>query len=363
MKKMIAMFTSVLFILSLVVGAFAEEIPSTGSNEALYSVPETVPLASVETLKAYALTMVRKVSVQVYGRSVSGKTYSQGEYNSTDADPNMMAKVASSLVLRFSATTDDIITSYVAYETGSIRVRDFESDSGYSETAFSLFWGSKEFKLEQGKGGVWQIPNEAYSVEVDFYQVPLIIPGMSDANIVTEDAEGNQNGYLNLQNGNNYWFDRGVLLLTKEMTGRKGKLVITMKDNSRVIYNLLNGEKVPVVEVESFGFKPIVKGVRSVPENTANIVFEDGDSLIRTSYSKDMWSEVTFPSGLERYPIKVSVIYTKVLAENPQAEWMEFNPYTTPVKFRIQVGQAIFIRFDYPSKALPLNGPHMDGKG
>jgi len=320
--------------------------------------PSKIPLASPAVLKAYALTLVGKISVQVYGQSVSGTTYKFVDYPYTDADPDRMAYVASAQTLRISAGTNDILTSYVSYDSRDIVLPEPQNPDNQSSTSFSLFWGANQFKLTN-VGGVWAVPAEALKIEMKYFGVPFVIPGMVYAYIVTKDENGKQTGYYSFNN--EYWTDRGVIFLTEDLTGQNGELVAVIKDGSKIVYDLLSGDLQPTVGVEVSGFHPTIEGIRSVPANTTNIVYKATDEIIRTQYSEVLWSTVTFPAGLKRYPTKVYVIYTTILAEDENAEWFEFNPYIEQVQFRIQAGQAILIRFEYPPNPQPL--PYQGGKG
>lgn len=332
------------------------------SSTSTMAVPESVPLGSPKILKAYALTLVGKISVQVYGDSVSGENYLWVDYPHTDADPDKMAKVANAQKLRFSATTDGKLTSYISYESRSIVLTDPDNVDNQSSTTFTLFWGYKNFKLVKVENS-WKVPETAKDIELELIsQVPFVIPGMRDVYMITRDSEGNQNGYFNFRDDQgDYWLRRGIIFLNENLTSRNGELNVTMTDGSRATYDLASGDRKPLVPVEVGGFRPSIKNVRSVPENTPQIVYQEGDEIIRTAYTELMWTSIFFPSDLKRYPTKVCMIYTSILAENPNAKWIEFNPYTEPVRFKVQVGQAILIRFEYPEVRPPLwsNG----GKG
>lgn len=320
--------------------------------------PNEVPLGSPEILKAYALTLVGQISVQVYGQSVSGDYYRFVDYPFIDADPERMAQVAGEIVLHFSATVDDGLTSYVSYNSRTIKL---SGPGGETSSSFNLFYGSRQFKLEYFKDA-WQVPKEAYQVELDLGQVPWIVSGMRNAYI-----ESDQTGYYNFrQHQGDYWLDRGVIFLAKELTSRRGELTLHMQDGSKVIYDLGTGDRKATATVEAVGFRPTIKGIRSVPDNTTNIVYQDTDEIIRVATIGQSDVQVSFPSGLKRYPVKVYVIDTRYLVAFPDTEWREFNPYIEPVKFSFG-DSAVLIRFEYPPEPQPpLNsgdrGP-TDGKG
>ncbi|MFA6314824.1 MAG: hypothetical protein WC648_00410 [Candidatus Paceibacterota bacterium] len=316
------------------------------------TVPSAVPLASPATLKAYALTLVKPISVQVYGMSVSGDNYRSVEYTSADADPAKMAALARSQQLSFKAAVGDQLWSYVSYDSRPIPL--MESNGQLVNYTFNLFSGSKAFKLEPQKGG-WGIPETAYKVELDMSYVPFVVPGMQDAVIVTTDENGNQTGWYSFRESYGNYVDRGVLLLTEEMTGHRGQLIITMKNGEKISYNLKNEQRQESVSLQFTEVQATIKGVRSVPA-TENIMYVAGDEIIRTSAKEDMWSSITFPPGLDRYPVKVAVIETETLGLNWSAEWLEFNPYVEPVRFLIKASQPILIRFEYETDPEPLNG-------
>jgi len=330
----------------------------TPTQQAVTAIPEKIPLASEEVLKAYALTMVGRINVQVYGSSVQGNSYQSVDYPYKDADPDRMAYVARSQVLRFDATTDDKLTSYISYNSREIALSD-----GYS-TSFALFSGQKEFMLEPQKGG-WGVPSDACKVELDYYGIPFVIPGMTDAYIVTKDENGNQNGFYSFRQGDGYWMDRGIIFLTKELVSRNGEFNLVMNNGSRIIYDLGTGNRKSTENVSAGGFNPTIKGIRSVPADTFSIDYEDTDQIIRASYSflKEIIVQVTFRAGLKRYPVKVSVISSEALAENPNADWKEFNPYIEPVKFSVKPQGTILIRFDHEKNMQPLNNNESGGKG
>lgn len=325
-------------------------VASAGTTVNIYKVPDKVPLASVKTLKAYALTLVGKIWVQVNGNSVSGNNCVSVDYPHTDADPEKMAQTAGAQTLRFSATTDDQLESSVLYESRTIMLPDPNSHTGFSQSSFGLFFGQKQFKLEPQKGDSWGVPSDAYRVELELGQLPWVVPGMRDAYIKTQDTNGNQTGYYDFrQEVGSYWLDRGVIFLTEKLTSRSGELTLVMQDGSKVIYDLASENRKLTVTVEAVGFRPTIKGIRSVPNDTANIGYQVGDEIIRAAYTRDMRSYIFFEK-METYPIRVSVVDTKVLAENPYAKWEEFNPYTEVAEFVAKAGQAVLIRFDYASE-------------
>lgn len=333
-----------------------------------YAVPDKIPLQSEATLKAYALTLVGKIDVQVGGSSVSGNAFVSVDYTNTDADPDKMAAVASSQTLQFSTTTDDKLHGYVNYKSRMITIPggNFSEKGGASDSqqTFNLFYGGTDFQLEK-VNGVWKVPEKAYAVELEFSHVPFVVTGVSDAYIITKNESGYITGWYSFRQAQgNYWLDRGLIFLTKEQTSHAGEFHLVMKDGTQTVYDLASGDQKPTAAIVAGGFKPMIKGVRTVSNDTTNIVFQSGDEIIRTRYTKVLNSQVSFPPGLDRYPIKVGIVYTRVLAEDPNTDWFEFDPWAGPVQFKIQSGQSILIRFEYPPNSQPLNNPNSgDGPG
>ncbi len=157
-----------------------------------------------------------------------------------------------------------------------------------------------------------------------------------------------------------------LIFLGREHLGQNGDLRIHLDDRSMAIYDLKKGNRKSMVTVMASGFYPSIEGVRKIADNTENIIFKEGDSVIRMKATvKEFQSRVTFPSGLNQYPIKVYVVSAKDLAENPNTPKQAFNPYTEQVKFTCQVGEAMFIIFEYNNTpaSLPNGGGDGGGKG
>lgn len=365
MKKII--LTSVM-ALAFASSVFAQQTPTvsgsgggssnpttTVTSVPVAKVPDKVPLASKASLEAYALTLVEDIRVQVWGRSVSDDNYRSAKYSYTDADPERMAYIASTQVLRFSAAIDDLLTSYVVYGSRAIEFPDPNSSTGFSQTSFPLFWGEKQFKLEAQKGDSWGVPADAYRIELNLDQVPWVVPGVRDAYIRTMDGT-NQTGFYSLRENNSYWMNQGIIFLTTNMVSLNGELTLVMQNGSKFIYDLPIGGLKPTATVEAVGFRPTIKGIRTVPDNTTNIVYEVTDEIVRVAYPEETLATVSFPDGLGRYPIKVYIIDTTVLAaDGPSAKWIEFNPYIKAVEFKAAANQAILIRFEYQTEPRPLN--------
>ncbi|MDO8667807.1 MAG: hypothetical protein Q7K35_01780 [bacterium] len=373
MKKTMSVIALALLAASVM---FAQDLPpvSGGDNSGgggsgggggssvppTFTGPDKVPLASPKVLQAYALTLVGTIGVQVYGNSVSGDSYRWVDYPYEDADPDRMASIASSIELKFSATTDDQLTSWVSYNSRMFTLTD--PDENEVTTAFGLFNGGKNFKLEYFKDA-WRVPTNAYAVELEVGQVPWVVPGMRNAYITTRDEKGNYTGYYDFrQQQGDYWLDRGVIFLTEQLTSRRGDLTTILENGSKVVYDITSGWRKYSPTIKGSGFKPTIKGIRTVPDNTIDIVYRETDEIVRVAYTGDYHGSntfqnvfVEFPGELKRYPAKVFVIDTRLLALNPDAEWLEFNPYVEPVWFRMKVGQAVLIRFEYQIDPEPLD--------
>jgi hypothetical protein len=331
-----------------------------GGSGSSYAVPDKIPL-SPSALKAYALTQVKKINVQVWGRTVQGDNYRMADYPFADCDPGHMASIAGSQVLRYSATTDDRLTSFVSYDSGQIELPDPDNSTA-STASFTLFHGEKTFMLELQKGG-WGVPADAMKIELKLASsIPIVIPGMQNAYITTYDEDGNPTGWFDLRDSSgNYWMDRGVIFLDSNIVSHSGTFTLIMKDGTKHTYDMGTGDRKPTESIRMAGFLVSVLGARTVPTDTTEIVYSDTDEVVTAKFTKDATVRVTFPSDLKRYPEMVRGIDANKLRENPQAKWTEFNPYTQPVEFQVTAGQAIILGFDYPKDMSALNNG--GGKG
>ncbi len=315
-------------------------------------VPDSVPLMSESALKAYALLSINRIGGGIYSPSVSGNAYFSVGYTNRDADPNRMAAVSTAQNLRPEFDPGEELQAYLSYEYHNV-----PSASG-SSYGFTLFWASTNFYAEK-VGTNWTIPAYAKTNVMEMMDWVVFPTGkaIDYAYIRLEDG----NYYEFSERDNSMWREHGFLFFSRKHTGQKGKMYVNFQDGTQVIYDLETGKQRPIVKLDGRGLAGSIKGVRPLPMNTTNVVFQAGDQIIRVPFNRAAIVKVTFPSGIEDYPTEVRVIDVRAFAEDPESDWPMFNPLSGPVEFGVQPDQAILIRFEYPNHE-QLKNPY-EGKG
>lgn len=320
--------------------------------------PATVPMMSVGTLKAYALANVSSLSGQYYGDSVSSGSWLRIPYPHKDADPDHMASLLSEQVIEWSADPSELLGSYVSYGSTSIVPNSW----------FEMFSGSANFFLTK-VGEEWHVPAAGNQVRLQLGNwIPLRIQGVQDAYIVTQNADGYDTDYYNFRWDNRIDTERGYIILGRQLVNQRGKLYVSLNDGSKLVYDLRKeGDLIPAVAPEAGGLTPSIDGVRTVPENTTTIVFQDGDELVRAKYSLPIEQKVfvAFPPGLSRYPVAVYVVDADAFTANPFMDWAQFVVWKDII-VGAKRGSLLF-RFEYdePAPSLPeyQNNGGGGGKG
>lgn len=308
--------------------------------------PSAVPMMSVGTLKAYALVNVSSLSGQYYGDSVSSGSWFRIPYPFKDADPDHMASLMAEQVIEWSADPSEQLGSYVSYSSTTIVPNSW----------FEMFSGSENFFLTK-VGEEWHVPAAGNRVRLQLGNwIPLRIPGVQDAYIITQNADGYDTDYYNFHWDNRIDAERGYIILGRQLVNQRGKLYVRLNDGSKLVYDLRKeGDLIPAVAPEAGGLAPSIDGVRSVPENTSTIVFQDGDELVRAKYSLNIEQKVfvAFPPGLSRYPVAVYVVDANAFAANPFMDWSRFI-VGKEIIIGVKSGSLLF-RFEYdePAPSLP----------
>ncbi len=331
--------------------ALTQVNPSPTQDNPVPTSPAQVPIMSIRTLKAYALSLVSSINGGIWGNSVTIDHRSFPiAYPHKDADVDHMASVAHSGVVRFSADPTEELQSELSYY----------ATTTVPNWSFQIFWGYTKFHLAQ-VGDNWQVPQEAYKIDMHMSDwIPFKVPGIRNAYIITEDEFGNDKDYYSFRWDNRLNLDEELLFIGSKHVSQKGKLYIEISDGSKIIYNLKDeGSRQEQVSPAVDGFQPSIVGVRSLPVNTISITLQEGDELVRVAYTTGFRVNVTFPQGLSRYPISVHVIDANQFANNPFLDWAEFNPFQ-PMTFNVAHG-AILIRYEYEDQPQPLNDSNSGG--
>jgi len=314
------------------------------------SAPAEIPLMSEGKLRTYALSQVREVEGSVYSPSMAGNDYFSVPYTNTDSDPVKMASLVKSQKMTFTVDPTDTIQNDVVYYS-----TNYPYSGGYT-VSFSLFYGSTNFQLQFTNGG-YVIPTSAYNVPlIKSDWIPFPIKGVSYAYIYTKDKNGNINGYYDFGSNGRLDAANGFLFLGDALTGLSGDLYVGFNDGSRVIYNLGTDQLVPLVSETMPGLSVSLDGIRTLPDNTMNVVYQAGDQVIRVAYTTNCVVSVTFPSGLAEYPTMVHGDDSQDLWANPGTDGNVWNPVVSQPLFKGVIGKTLMIWFDYPDdNQLPNN--------
>lgn len=334
-------------------------VPTGGGSSA--PVPDYIPLVSEATLKAYALTLVNQIQGNLWSPSMSGTTYFSVAYTNHDADPNKMAQLASSQTMSVTFDQAERASAGLNYYAAM-------NYSGYGSMWHQLFYCYTNFFFEN-VGGVWKVPAAAYTNVLqmgDYIPFPMG-KAISYAYMELENENGDQIGsYEFRQNEGRINADIGLLYLGKEQTAQTGKLYVNFRDGTKAIYDLRGGNQRPTVTSTVHGLIATIDGVRSLPDNTTNVVFKVGDEIVRGKYTTVSVVSVTFPPGHTKYPIGVYVVDAAAFAADPTMAWEFWNPFQAEVRFSTQANQTVLIRFEYapsPDKLENYNYYGGGGKG
>src|SRR5262249_7249769 len=156
---------------------------------------------------------------------------------------------------------------------------------------------------------------------------PFPVSGLSSAYIETKNANGDVTGYYNFSDDGRINSTDGIIFLGREHLGLTGDLYLYFNDGTKIIYNLSDGNRATTANVQTLGpDSSSMKSVRSVPDDTKSIAFQNGDVIVRVHCLTAGTVQVTFPTGLSAYPIAVHAVDSSYLEQNPLDDGMSFNP-------------------------------------
>ena len=151
--------------------------------------------------------------------------------------------------------------------------------------------------------GTYAVPTNAFKVTMDLDDwIPFPVSGIAAAYIETKDANGNENGFYNFADDGRLDTADGLLFLGREHLGLSGDLVVYYNDGSKQIFDLETGNA-QTATVQSGGpDSSSMKNVRSLPDDTKSVTFQNGDLIVRVHCLTAGTMQVAFPSGLGTYP-------------------------------------------------------------
>lgn len=320
------------------------------------SIPNKFP-TTFNQLKAYALSMVANIDGNLWATSASWKSnYFNVEYAYGDSDFEHMAQVASEQPLSITADPLDKMNASLSYWC-SIPTK-------YGSSGYTLFSGSTNFHLVNSNGN-WVVPEEARRIPLRMSDwIPFPIPGVFDAYIEELNENGDQVDFYDFDWDNRFDRGTGVLFIGREHLNHSGKLIMSCDDGSKVVFDLSNdGVRRETVTSAPTSIQGSIEGTRNIQVNQSAVLWQEGDGLLRCPFTTNTLVQVFFQPGQTKYPVSVHVINLASFAQNPAAEWDNFNPYSGNVVFKGVAGHTYYIRFEYADAPVPLPDYNYNGGG
>ncbi|MBI5134352.1 MAG: hypothetical protein HZA81_03135 [Candidatus Taylorbacteria bacterium] len=307
------------------------------------SSPKSVPIKDLATLKAYAISKVNWLSGGVAGQSVSGTYWFSVAYSVADGDPVAIAAALKKNKVTFSADPTETLAAFANWE--------IRSPDG---TAWTAFYGDRDFKLVKDQAGAYQVPPDAGKLDdMEMGTIPFPVKGISNAKIVLKDDRGNTTGV--------YYFGDygrvrdGYLLLSAEHVAQNGDLYLEYSDGSLAIYSASTGMQKAVGSASTGGFDTAVRGVRTVADNSVEIKYAASDDIVRAKYTADATVAVKFDTAIP-LPLKVTVVEESAFKADPYTPGISFDPAKVQVSFKASAGKLYLILFSKTAPAIYSGG-------